>query len=253
MKKTILSLLLAVGLIGSSSAAVVFSEDFRTTELNSNLLVPSDYAIGNSHIGATGVRRDYIRTTSTAYNTIDFKMALTINLDNSSDANGIAWVGIGSGLADPNWSYQPMNAGYAVLEPFNWGGGGFGIDAISVPSELASLVANGTAQWNARSVSTQALGNTVRLEMTKMGDNLCFKVDPNYNGTSFNPVYGDSFSIYRYLPFLNASNSSLFFGSGNNTSFSDLSISSVPEPSTYALFGLGAVGMLMVMRRKKTA
>ena len=29
--------------------------------------------------------------------------------------------------------------------------------------------------------------------------------------------------------------------------------SSVPEPSTYALFGLGAIGMLMVMRRKKTA
>jgi len=27
----------------------------------------------------------------------------------------------------------------------------------------------------------------------------------------------------------------------------------IPEPSTYALFGLGAIGMLMVMRRKKTA
>jgi len=27
----------------------------------------------------------------------------------------------------------------------------------------------------------------------------------------------------------------------------------VPEPSTYTLFGLGAIGMLMVMRRKKTA
>jgi hypothetical protein len=28
---------------------------------------------------------------------------------------------------------------------------------------------------------------------------------------------------------------------------------SIPEPSTYALFGLGAIGILMVMRRKKTA
>ena len=27
----------------------------------------------------------------------------------------------------------------------------------------------------------------------------------------------------------------------------------VPEPSTYALFGIGAIGLLMVMRRKKTA
>jgi len=27
----------------------------------------------------------------------------------------------------------------------------------------------------------------------------------------------------------------------------------IPEPSTYALFGIGAIGMLMVMRRKKVA
>ena len=26
---------------------------------------------------------------------------------------------------------------------------------------------------------------------------------------------------------------------------------SIPEPSTYALFGIGAIGMLMVIRRKK--
>jgi hypothetical protein len=31
------------------------------------------------------------------------------------------------------------------------------------------------------------------------------------------------------------------------------SYQAIPEPSTYALFGLGAIGMLMVMRRKKTA
>jgi PEP-CTERM motif len=30
-------------------------------------------------------------------------------------------------------------------------------------------------------------------------------------------------------------------------------VSVVPEPSTYALFGLGAIGMLLVMRRKKTS
>jgi len=30
-------------------------------------------------------------------------------------------------------------------------------------------------------------------------------------------------------------------------------VSAVPEPSTYALFGLGAIGLLMVLRRKKAA
>ena len=30
-------------------------------------------------------------------------------------------------------------------------------------------------------------------------------------------------------------------------------IGAIPEPSTYALFGIGAIGLLMVMRRKRTA
>jgi hypothetical protein len=30
-----------------------------------------------------------------------------------------------------------------------------------------------------------------------------------------------------------------------------ISSEEVPEPSTYLLFGLGAIGLLMVMRRKK--
>jgi len=36
-------------------------------------------------------------------------------------------------------------------------------------------------------------------------------------------------------------------------SLSNLTIQSAPEPSTYALFGIGAIGMLLVMRRQKTA
>jgi len=32
-----------------------------------------------------------------------------------------------------------------------------------------------------------------------------------------------------------------------------VSASVIPEPSTYALFGIGAIGMLLVMRRQKTA
>jgi hypothetical protein len=29
--------------------------------------------------------------------------------------------------------------------------------------------------------------------------------------------------------------------------------STIPEPSTYALFGIGAIGMLIVLRKRKTA
>jgi hypothetical protein len=40
---------------------------------------------------------------------------------------------------------------------------------------------------------------------------------------------------------------------GTGLRVSSLNVQAIPEPSTYALFGLGAIGMLMVMRRKKTA
>jgi len=254
LKRPILSLLVAVLLIVNSDfgfSQTAFSENFDSLEINENLIVPSDYVIANGGIGAKGIRTDYIRTIGTSYNTVDFSMAITVKIDNNSDANGIAWIGIGSGLADPNWSFQPMNAGYAGLQPLNWGGGGFGLDYVTVPSELGALVANGGAQWNARAVSTKPLGNIVRLEMTKSGDSLLFSLDPNYNNLLFNPLYSDSFSFSQNLPFLNIKNSTLFFGSGKGSTFSNFSVTTLPEPSTYALFGIGAIGMLTLMRRKK--
>jgi hypothetical protein len=36
-------------------------------------------------------------------------------------------------------------------------------------------------------------------------------------------------------------------------SYLEYNVIAVPEPSTYALFGIGAIGLLMVMRKKKTA
>ncbi len=46
-----------------------------------------------------------------------------------------------------------------------------------------------------------------------------------------------------------------FIGTGSLNGVNALAFQpqSVPEPSTYALFGIGAIGMLMVLRRKKTA
>jgi len=46
-----------------------------------------------------------------------------------------------------------------------------------------------------------------------------------------------------------------FISSGSLTGVNGLAFQpqSVPEPSTYALFGIGAIGLLMVVRRKKTA
>jgi len=58
-----------------------------------------------------------------------------------------------------------------------------------------------------------------------------------------------------YLPVLQSSwrNNQSPGASFQDIGFRVASVAVVPEPSTYALFGLGAIGMLMVMRRKKTA
>ena len=40
---------------------------------------------------------------------------------------------------------------------------------------------------------------------------------------------------------------------GSSIIVGQTTLQSVPEPSTYALFGIGAIGLLMVMRRKKAA
>jgi hypothetical protein len=45
----------------------------------------------------------------------------------------------------------------------------------------------------------------------------------------------------------------LYVGVNSGNGYVNITSLSVPEPSTYALFGLGALGLLMVLRRKKTA
>ena len=78
----------------------------------------------------------------------------------------------------------------------------------------------------------------------------------NYNGNYLDGIaidgannifatYGDS--ILKITP---EAVSSVYL---SGLSGSGVGILIVPEPSTYALFGIGAIGMLMVMRRKKTA
>ena len=84
-------------------------------------------------------------------------------------------------------------------------------------------------------------------------DNANYQGNPNYsvafgyygNNNSFNS------SLYNYQ-----SQQFTYFDTVNNsTGINGINFTSatVPEPSTYALFGLGALALVIVMRRKKTA
>jgi sulfatase modifying factor 1 len=72
-------------------------------------------------------------------------------------------------------------------------------------------------------------------------------------GGSFESDTGDLMSYQRpFYPYADVSPDYDSYTIGFRVA-SVADLGSVPEPSTYALFGLGAIGMLIVMRRKKTA
>ena len=107
-----------------------------------------------------------------------------------------------------------------------------------------------------------------------IGSTLSYGGDLVFNITSYTPAAGDAFTLFNLTggatesgDFSSVSAGSLIFTDANGIwsatdgsltyQFSDstgqLTVQSAPEPSTYVLFGLGAIGLLMVMRRKKSA
>ena len=108
-----------------------------------------------------------------------------------------------------------------------------------------------------------------------LGNNINFGGELIFNIASYTPTAGDAFTLFNMTGgatqsggFSSVSAGSMFFTESEgiwSASYGDyayqfsqstgqLSVEAsqaIPEPSTYALFGIGAIGMLMVMRRKK--
>jgi autotransporter-associated beta strand protein/T5SS/PEP-CTERM-associated repeat protein len=108
-----------------------------------------------------------------------------------------------------------------------------------------------------------------------IGSTLSYGGDLVFNITSYTPAAGDAFTLFNMTggavqsgDFTSVTAGALIFSDASgiwsatdgflNYQFSDATgqltvANAVPEPSTYALFGLGAIGLLMVLHRKKTA
>jgi autotransporter-associated beta strand protein len=129
---------------------------------------------------------------------------------------------------------------------------------------ITSLLISSTTNYTSLVIQGGALTyeGTLQLNLTPYVANASpgdiFSLFSTWGGVTINTndfsniqVIGASFTFTDY--------SGLWIGTDINDNltyqFSDatgmLTVSSVPEPSTYALFGIGAIGMLMVMRRKK--
>jgi hypothetical protein len=90
---------------------------------------------------------------------------------------------------------------------------------------------------------------THRIQLKKVGDVLTMGCQVDYAGGPFVADYSISRNIRHDLPFLNSSNSRLFFGvQGANTTFDDLSVRVVRLPKlVLAFIGLLAVSWFVLL------
>jgi hypothetical protein len=192
----------------------------------------------NNYISKSGYESQLISTTITSftgengvYNTIKSSL-----LSGSSVLVNIT----PNGTQNQWWGFHVMNiVGFSsnsivVLDPDNNRYGGYGYPGASIDVPASGTLVNG-----------YGVGIPYNLSFYNNSDPM-----PIVSGWS--DVGNPSSSLlqtYAVDP-----DGVITSGGYAGTKISGLwTIAQVPEPSTYALFGIGAIGMLIVMRRKKTA
>jgi formylglycine-generating enzyme required for sulfatase activity len=131
----------------------------------------------------------------------------------------------------------------------------------SAPTSVASGTSAGTAVYNRAAsapVSVYAAGGLSSYGTMGQGGNIWGWQESAYDGVnnSADEDRGMRGGIWdlpvNYLRSSSRSSILPSYDEGTGIGFRVASVADVvPEPSTYALFGLGAIGMLMVLRRKK--
>jgi hypothetical protein len=263
MKNTILSLLVAVGLIGSASAQA------PSGDLANGLV--SFYSFNgnaNDSVGGNNLQR-YGNTSYTSDRFGNLNGSLYLSSENDyATSTGNLGVSGKSDLTVSAWVKVSTDLIYGKSIAIQFGdptviGGMFNI---AVTPENGGQISNG---GNYADVWAPNIGNPF-LNAWKL-------ITTTYSGDTTNTkIYLDGqqlTSFYNYNVAKDIIASPLNIGVNGfsllqssiddvgiwNTALSSSQVSqlytlqSAPEPSSYALFGIGAIGLLMVLRRKKTA
>ena len=267
MKKTILSLLVAVGLIGSVSAAAF------TGDLNNGLV--SYYSFNGNANDSSGNGNN--ASANGNYSYLE-NGGIRIYGDGSERYNGGGYVNIPTtGLInDFTISIALANTSQTFWagEPFfEWGTENYNNYLVSLGGDTTSIgfghyrygyTGGGIDQL----ISSDFYGAPHVFTLTQSSDTFSAYIDGTLIGRtpdSYQLPSNSSFDVgaHSWVPsaggFSARLNADIFSLAIYNTALTSQQVSqlyaiqSVPEPSTYTLFGLGAIGLLMVMRRKKTA
>jgi len=285
VKTTILSLLVAVGIVGSASAAVV-----AEWKLDGN----ANDSIGAANGSATGVT--WVTSNFNGYNRIVAQMNGSggISVSNISSTQLGSSFSLSAWVNVANWGSTGGNNGYSIFdagEPSSWP---------SNPHEAAVVgsLSGNTVDFRMCSTDQYWQGDIASGSRYIYSDPSMSTSNPNWsqvnsgiqtnnwnlitwtfdgtqskaylNGTILNYWQGFSqgtnLSPYNFHYFQIGSNlngdQNIFNGmlanlQVYNTALTSSQVSqlyalqSVPEPSTYALFGLGIGGILLAYRRKR--
>jgi len=278
MKKHILSLLVAVGLIGSASAAID-NWTFGNGDLANGLV--SFYSFNGNANDSVGLINGIQTSYGVSYGTDQTgNENAAINLQNggyvtlpsvpvdiSKDFSINFWC-----YGDPsgNGSYSD-GSGTSRVDNFIStgleGSGGLNIRFTSFQSprwQCYSGWTYGTPYLGSSSPEYVSTWNFI--SYIQSGDNTHLFINGSLAASMANTPIATSLGTLSIGYQNSANNDGAYYMYGKmsdlsfyNTALSSSQVSSLytlqsaPEPSTYALFGIGAFGLLMVMRRKKTA
>ncbi len=243
MKRNSLNLLIAamVGLTLSSNGATSFVENFSDNSPSPNMLTGSVYGSPTTNFtGAFSItsgdsNRIYLGTNDTDYSTVDFTFEADVTIPNLGSPWSIAFLGMGSSNANGGFYGEPApdHSVIMALRPDEGDNGNLtsrdngGFNFIFNQIGLTTATQGMRMDWNATTKQATFLfdvGNDGTYDPA-----LTFVVDGSDNG-------------------FDATNSQLFVGGGNGTTFDNISITTVPEP-TSAL--LGSLGLFLIGARRR--
>jgi hypothetical protein len=257
MKKLILSLLVAVGLIGSASAALVI-QTFNYTGSYQSFIVPTGVnSILFDLVGASsgegsghwepGTDGQVVPSLAEALNGISgFEITGSLSVISGETLN----VFVGGAGGNDSSNFGNSAAGFNYIDRSQTNSISNSVVPVipnipSIPNITSNILVSEIATTPLIGLSGLLGGGTPPHFVISSGG-FGGETDIRINGTNSTAIVafasGGTGNSDAWTPYTSPVNG-----------YATISYNAVPEPSTYALFGIGTIGLLMVLRRKKTA